>query len=67
MVEKRAAIFEPGKIAEAEADQVKGVTLGVVDGEASGGKQGVIEELGSGASATEDEDWRLGARAASRC
>ena len=61
-VQQLAAIAATREGAEAQAQQVKGVALGVIDGEASGGKQRVIKEFCSRASAAEDKYGRRGAR-----
>src|SRR5229473_5473358 len=52
-VEQLAAVAAMGEIAEAHAEQVEGVTLRMIDGEPSGRKQRVVEELGSRASAAQ--------------
>src|ERR1700687_4314790 len=52
-VEQLAAGAATGYVGEAHAEQGGGVSLRVISGEPSGGKQRVVEELGSRASAAQ--------------
>src|ERR1035441_9260931 len=69
LVEQLAAVAGGGEVAEAQAEQVKGVALGMIDGEAARRKQRVIQELGSGSSTAQhkrSEERRVGKECRSR-
>ena len=44
-IEQSAAVAAAGKIAEVQSEQREGVTFFMINGEPSGGKQGVVQKL----------------------